>query len=140
MAPSAAQSMPRLQNRSVGASGRAPSGTVTASQSGYVPPHIRALGRESSAPTPQPNPAAENLIDIDADAKTVSSASSPYEDAWSSIGTLGPWSAVDTRRRNALYEPHRSIEERVPSVPGADSVPSRPSGRHSWARPVSIPT
>lgn len=53
--------------------------------------------KESSAPAPQPD--TEKLIDIDADAKAVSSTSNPYEDAFSSIGSLGARSAVDTRHR-----------------------------------------
>jgi hypothetical protein len=132
--------MPRPENRApTSASGRVPSG-VAGSQSGYVPPHIRALNGESSVSTSRPKPTAEKLIDIGGDAKTVSSASNPYEDAWSSTGTLGPWSAVDTRRRNAFYAPQRSIDERTPSHPVTASAPSQVKGRNGWARTVSTPT
>lgn len=146
VASTSMQSIPRLQNRSAGKSGRVSSGATTGSQSGYVPPHIRALTKESSSgPASQPRSAQSavgKLIDVD-DAKTVSSASNPYEDAWSSTGTLGPWSAVDTRRRNALYEPHRALDEPTCSVagpvPGPSPAYSQPISKRGWARPVSTP-
>ena len=134
-------SMPRPQDRgSAVASDCIPSRTVTASQSGYVPPHIRAKNRDSAAAITQSKPAAENLIDIHGDVKTVSSASNSYEDAWSSTGTLGPWSAVDTRRRNAFYAPQRPVEERTPSLHVAASASSQLIGRNGWAKPVSLLT
>ncbi|KIN05571.1 hypothetical protein OIDMADRAFT_49094 [Oidiodendron maius Zn] len=137
---STTSSMPRPQDRgSAVASDCIPSRTVTASQSGYVPPHIRAKNGDSSAAITQSKPAAENLIDIDGDVKTVSSASNSYEDAWSSTGTLGPWSAVDTRRRNAFYAPQRPVEERTPSLHVATSASSQLIGRNGWAKPARGP-
>jgi hypothetical protein len=140
VATSSMQSIPRLQNTPTGTPGRVSNGKTTASQSGYVPPHIRALNKEASGPASQPQSAVEKLIDFD-DVKTVSSASNPYEDAWSSTGTLGPWSAVDTRRRNAMYEPHRSLDEPTRPVAGPvgglGPASSQPIIKRGWARPVS---
>lgn len=139
--PIATQQMARLQNKPASASNRGSSSTITAPQSGYVPPHLRAVSGEPSAPSSQVQPAVEKLIDIEEDNKTVSSASNPYEDAWSSTGILGPWSVVDNRRRTTLFEPQRSLGERTPSGSGVGqrSVP-QPSTRNNWAKPVSIST
>jgi hypothetical protein len=112
--------------------------TVTTTQSGYVPPHIRAINRGSSGASDRSQLQSKNLIDIDVDAKTESYASNPYEDAWSSNDTLGPWSAVDTRRRNALYEPQRSVKEITPPAPAPIPTAAGPSTRGNWVKSVSF--
>lgn len=123
------------RNTSVSMTGSAPSSGVTTSV-GYGAPAMRAGNRPSTGPNVRPEPANPKLIDVD-DGETVSSASNPYEDAWSSTGTLGPWSAVDTRRRNALYTPQSGLPEqsRAPPAPALPQV----TRRNGWPKIVSIP-
>jgi hypothetical protein len=131
----ATQPTRHLPNRPAGEPSGVHTGTLTTTQSGYVPPHIRAANRGSSGATCETQPQSKKLIDVDIDAKTESYASNPYEDAWSSNDTLGPWSAVDTRRRNALYEPQRSVQEVTPPAP--IQAPAGPSTRGNWVKSVS---
>lgn len=121
---------------SLSAGARLPTGTAI-SRSGYLPPHILAMNRSASGATAQRQPPTESLIDLDA--QTNSSVSNPYEDAWSSVDTVGPWSAVDTRRRNAIYEPQRAVEERAQPTLTPATAPAQTSRRGNWAKPVSPP-
>jgi len=135
MSPNVMQPTPYSHGRPAGPPERVPTGTFTTG--GYVPPHIRAMNREAPGML-RLQSRVENLIDVDT--KTESSVSNPYEDTWSSNGTVGPWSAVDTRRRNALYEPQRSVEERVLPARAHAPAPAGPAPRAGgWAKAVSTP-
>lgn len=140
MSSNITQPTPYSQEMPVGLPDRVPTGALPSGA--YAPPHIRAMNRE--APVMQSSqPDVENLIDVE-DTKTESSISNPYEDMWSLSGTVGPWSAVDTRRRNALYEPQRPVEEhvlpaRVPAPdPAAAAAQPAPRSR-GWVKAVSTP-
>jgi hypothetical protein len=120
---------------------RLTTGTTMTSQPGYIPPHILTMNRSASISTAQRQPPTESLIDLDV--QTRSSVSNPYEDAWSSVNSVGPWSVVDTRRRNAIYEPQRAVEERTQPTPtpapAPAPAPAQTSRRGNWAKPVSSP-
>lgn len=116
--------------------GRAPNSGVTPSSMEYGTPLTRAGNRSSIGVNIRPEPAGQKLIDLD-DGKTMSSASNPYEDAWSSTGTLGPWSAVDTRRRNAIYAPQSALPEQSRVLHGM--APPQPVRRNGWPIIVSVP-
>jgi hypothetical protein len=139
VASSVSQSiLPHPRNTSVSMTGSAPSSGVTQSSVAYGAPAMRAGNRPSTGPNVRPEPAGQKLIDID-DGETVSSVSNPYEDAWSSTGTLGPWSAVDTRRRNALYTPQSTLPEPSRVLPAPAPALPQLTRRHGWPKIVSIP-
>lgn len=120
-----------------GLSDRTQSSSVATSQPSNIAPHLRAVDNVSSSATSQQEPASAKLIDVE-DTMTMSSASNPYEDAWSSTGTLGPWSAVDTRRRNAFYESRRPVPDPIRGASNLGPTPIPPATRHGWPKSVSI--
>jgi hypothetical protein len=121
-------------------------GTRTATRSGYIPPHMRAINSMTTGSGTGSQAASQSLVDIDA--KSKSSASNAYEDNQSnSTDSQTGWLILDAKRQIMNSYDSDSVQQQGPSgqpspqtKPTFPSAPAKQKDRGSWARPVSFHT